>query len=102
MKNFKKVAIGIFVAVIAFSFSAFTNAKKFATTNKFYNTTGIASSNPADYVYRGGGVDRCLSNPSDVCTAEWSTTNTPTTGQTPTQAGSPSFVGNPTSGDYNP
>lgn len=105
MKNVKKVALGLLAGAMAISFSAFTNAPKKAlnTTARYYSTSGIVGDkNPAHFVYDGGATDDCVSNPSDECTAEWSTNNAPTLGQTPAQAGSPTYVGNPTSGDYIP
>ncbi|MCU1483189.1 MAG: hypothetical protein JWQ19_3975 [Subtercola sp.] len=103
MKNFKQIAFGILVCALAIGFSSFTNASKrvVSTTNRYYNVTGIASSNPADFKYVDGLEDDCISNPTDQCTAQWSTTNVPTAGETPTQAGSPVLLGNASAGDYN-
>ena len=105
MHNTKKVAIALLVGAMAIGFSAFKNApkKSMNTTARYYSTSGIVGDlNPAHFVYDGGATDDCVSNPSDECTAEWSTTNAPVLGETPTQAGSPSYIGNPSSGDYVP
>ncbi|RKR82868.1 hypothetical protein BDD43_3059 [Mucilaginibacter gracilis] len=112
MKNFKQIAFGLLVGAMALGFSAFTSASKNAIkvtkdakgrllfTASYYNKTGIAGdSNAADFVYRNTAGPSCASNPSDECTAEWTTSNAPVNNAAP--SGSPSRTGSATTGDYN-
>lgn len=60
MKNFQKLAMGMLVAALAIGFSAFKEAKPFATT--YYQVSpGMYSSNP------GAGVT-CRNTSSNPCT----------------------------------
>ncbi len=96
MKNFKQIALGLMVGATVISFSAFTNAhSRLSSTNRYYNTVGtLNDTNAADFVYIDGAEDDCTHSTSKECSAEWTTTNMPTSGQTPTQAGSPAIVPN--------
>jgi hypothetical protein len=94
MKNLHKLVLGLMVGAMAISFSAFTNAhSRLSSTNRYYNTVGtLNDTNPADFVYIDGAEDDCTHSTTKECSAEWTTTNMPTSGQTPTQAGSPAIV----------
>ena len=95
MKNFKKIAFGLIVGSLAIGFSSFTNARNhhISSINRYYNTVGtLNDTNPADFEYSDGLEDDCTHSTTQECSAQWSTTNMPTSGQTPIQAGSPSLV----------
>ncbi|MES2828723.1 MAG: hypothetical protein V4687_11220 [Bacteroidota bacterium] len=69
MKIFKKSALAILIATLAFGFSAFTTLKKSKLVT-YYKVTSILSgaSNPAGYVYFSD--DHC--NPGGaLCSAVW-------------------------------
>jgi uncharacterized membrane protein len=117
IKNNKKVSIirsaaMMLTVALAIGASAFTSPHKNSIkitrdakgrasfTATYYNKTGIAGdSNAADFVYRNTAGPSCASNPSDECTADWTTTNAPVNNSAP--SGSPSRTGSATTGDYN-
>jgi len=69
MNNIKKAGLGLMVAALAFSFSAFTTVKR-STVFRFYKTNMMypSASDPAGYQYYSG--DMCASG-GDICSAEW-------------------------------
>jgi hypothetical protein len=116
MKNFKKIAFGLLVGALAIGFSAFTNGNKnpikitklangkFLATARYYNIRPdhAPSVAPADFVYVNNTSNRCDESLTNQCTAQWTTSNTPTAGQSPTDAGSPAIVaGSGTLGEFN-
>jgi hypothetical protein len=84
MKNFKKLALGLSVGAMAIGFSAFKSSEnanaKFAQ-QKFYNTSGVQSTNPQDYEYRPDGG--CESLPAAACSAVWNYSGTLSEGDHP-------------------
>jgi hypothetical protein len=69
MNNIKKTGLGLMVAVLAFSFSAFTTVKK-RTVLRYYKTNMMYpnATDPRGYQYYSG--DMCASG-GDICSAEW-------------------------------
>lgn len=113
MKKLHKVALALMVGVLAIGFSAFNNANghslkiskdskgRLLYTERYYRATpGGHDINAADYIYSTNPGNGCNSKPSDVCSAEFTTTNPPVDNSAP--SGSPSYVtGSDASGDWN-
>jgi len=112
MKNFKQIAFGVLVCALAISFSAFNNANghslkvtkdsngRLLFTERYYRATpGGHDTNAGDYIYSVASGNGCNSS-TDVCSAEFTTTNAPVQGQAP--SGSPAYVtGSDNAGDWN-
>ncbi|WP_158995618.1 hypothetical protein [Mucilaginibacter sp. L196] len=112
MKNFKQIAFGVLVCALAISFSAFNNANghslkvtkdskgRLLFTERYFRAApGGHDTSPADYIYSSSPNANCLSS-SDVCSAEFTTSNPPVNGDAP--SGSPAYVtGSDASGDWN-
>lgn len=113
MKNFKQIAFGVLVCALAISFSAFNNANghslkvtkdskgRLLFTERYYRATpGGHDTNSADYIYSTNPNNGCDVKASDVCSAEFTTTNAPVNNNPP--SGSPAYVtGSDASGDWN-
>jgi hypothetical protein len=69
MNNIKKVAFGLFVAGLAFAFSAFTTVKK-RNVLVYYKTDMMypSADDPTGYQYYA--EDRCMGG-EGLCSAQW-------------------------------
>lgn len=88
LKNFTKVLLGVAVlggAALTQSFTQKPKAdKKLAGVHRFYNKTGIPSTNPADFIYQDEENLLCQENQEKDCSAEWNLgTSNPVVGQAP-------------------
>lgn len=82
----KQIIYGLLVAATAVSVSAFTNAKSVKTgagEYLFYNTTGVESSDPNDYVFDNRIGAGCNTMISEACSAQWNNSATPALGAHP-------------------
>lgn len=88
IKNYAKLLLGVAVLGAALLMQSFGEnlkaARKLAGIHRYYNTTGMPSTNPADYVYQDESDLLCNENDEKDCSAEWNLgTANPTIGQAP-------------------
>ena len=86
MKNFKKIAFGLLVGIMAIGFSAFTNAKVTPKNGQLTNYIFVhpaANSNGAKSQYIYDSTPGGCNTSTNLCRATWSQSEVPDEGDNP-------------------
>jgi hypothetical protein len=101
MKNFKKIAFGLIVGVMAIGFSAFTTkSSKLAPGDfRFYSINGTSNTTASNYRFRSN--PNLCSASSLVCSEVWNIgADTPSDGDLASDFATHTKVGSAVQGDY--
>jgi len=82
--NFQKIKLGLVALVLGFGLVVTQSAFTAKTNYNYYNTTGVESNDPLDYVYDNRPGANCSSLfPTQDCSATWSNSTAPMVGSHP-------------------